>query len=117
VHAMRRISVYIIRGVARGGMGASSIVIGKFFPSHFVDFSIGMFCIFYCVSVESTSIFVSRFGGFALRPHPGSAPGPRWGIPPLDPLLVPLSNSWLRSLYNGQHLNQTNFVSLVRQGP
>ena len=57
------------------------IVIGKMFPQSYfrcVDFSIGMFCVFHCVSVKSTSIFVS-----SSRSSPGFCP---WT--PTDPILT-----------------------------
>jgi len=59
------------------------VVIGKFFPSRvfIVLISVLVFCVFHCVSVEFTFIFVSSFWGSAPRPH--------WGLPSPEPLTLP----------------------------
>jgi len=86
------------KGVDRGGygLGRSPVLIGKMFSID-VDFSIGMFCTFHCVSVKSTSIFVSNsFSGFVPDPHRALPFYPAKDFRLSDFLLVPLSNFWLR---------------------
>ena len=73
-----------------------------------------MFCIFHCVSVQSTSIFVPSFRG---QPYRSSAPKPRWGIPflPLRKFLAtPVHNNVsahfsvkLRTHYNSRLIPTT----------
>ena len=53
-------------------------------------FSIGMFCIFHRVSVESTSKFVSKFWGLCLQTSTGALPlDPAGDFCSSDSLLVP----------------------------
>jgi len=57
------------------GVCPPSSYVKMFFCFHSINFSIGIFCIFHCVSVESTSMF----------PSSGASPPDSTGAVPLDP--------------------------------